>query len=101
MTGLVQRDVYGGRVCGARDDDFGARHGHSLANMVRHARQKVVPHLSYEDPFTALAWLCRVFGFTEAKRSDRGEDNLTARLLGVVSGIFLRNFLDMSRKPLG
>jgi uncharacterized glyoxalase superfamily protein PhnB len=35
--------------------------------MVRHARQQVVPHLSYEDPFAALAWLCRVFGFTEAK----------------------------------
>lgn len=53
--------------------------GHSLVSMVRPVRQKVVPHLSYEDPFAALAWLCRVFGFTEAKRFDRGEDNLTAR----------------------
>jgi hypothetical protein len=43
-------------------------------------RHKVVPHLSYEDPFAALAWLCRVFGFTEVKLFDRGEDNLTARL---------------------
>jgi len=49
-------------------------------------RQKVVPHLSYEDPFAALAWLCRVFGFTEVKRFDRGEDNLTARLKGPDSG---------------
>jgi hypothetical protein len=43
-------------------------------------RQKVVPHLSYEDPFEAVAWLCGVFKFTEVKRFDRGEDNLTARL---------------------
>lgn len=33
---------------------------------------------SYEDP--ALGWLCRVFGFTEVKRFDRGED--TARVRG-------------------
>jgi uncharacterized glyoxalase superfamily protein PhnB len=46
----------------------------------------VVPHLSYEDPFAALAWLCRVFGFTEARRFDRGEDNLTARLRGPNGG---------------
>jgi uncharacterized glyoxalase superfamily protein PhnB len=57
--------------------------------MVRHARQKVVPHLSYEDPFAALAWLCRVFGFTEAKRFDRGEDNLTARLRGPGGGVVM------------
>jgi uncharacterized glyoxalase superfamily protein PhnB len=54
--------------------------------MVRRARQQVVPHLSYEDPFAALAWLCRVFGFTEAKRFDRGVDNLTARLRGPDGG---------------
>lgn len=57
--------------------------------MVRRARQKVVPHLSYEDPFTALAWLCRVFGFAEAKRFDRGEDNLTARLRGPGGGVVM------------
>jgi uncharacterized glyoxalase superfamily protein PhnB len=49
-------------------------------------RQKVVPHLSYEDPFAALAWLCRVFGFTEVRRFDRGEENLTARLRGPDGG---------------
>src|ERR1700691_5147533 len=40
--------------------------------MDRRARQRVVPHLGYEDPFAALAWLCRVFEFTEVKRFDRG-----------------------------
>jgi uncharacterized glyoxalase superfamily protein PhnB len=63
--------------------------GHSLVSMVRPVRQKVVPHLSYEDPFAALAWLCRVFGFTEAKRFDRGEDNLTARLRGPNGGVVM------------
>jgi uncharacterized glyoxalase superfamily protein PhnB len=52
----------------------------------RRRRQKVEPHLHYEHPFAALAWLCRVFGFTEVKRFDRGEDNLTARLKGPDSG---------------
>jgi uncharacterized glyoxalase superfamily protein PhnB len=41
---------------------------------------RVTPHLHYEDPFAALAWLCRVFGFAVRARFDRGEDNLTARL---------------------
>jgi len=50
--------------------------------MARRVRQKVVPHLHYDDPFAALDWLCRVFGFTEVKRFDRGEDNVTARLRG-------------------
>jgi uncharacterized glyoxalase superfamily protein PhnB len=54
--------------------------------MVRRARQKVIPHLSYEDPFAALDWLCLVFGFTEAKRFDRGEENFTARLRGPNGG---------------
>lgn len=54
--------------------------------MVRSARQKVVPHLGYEDPFAALAWLCRVFGFTEVKRFDLGDDKLTARLKGPDGG---------------
>jgi uncharacterized glyoxalase superfamily protein PhnB len=54
--------------------------------MVRRIRQKVVPHLSYEDPFAALTWLCAAFGFTEVKRFDRGEDNLTARLRGPDGG---------------
>ena len=54
--------------------------------MARRARQKVVPHLSYEDPFAALDWLCRVFGFAEVKRFDRGDDNLTARLRGPDGG---------------
>ena len=57
--------------------------------MVRRVRQKVVPHLSYEDPFAALTWLCRVFGFTEVKRFDRGEDNLTARLRGPDGGVVM------------
>lgn len=49
----------------------------------------MIPHLSYEDPFAALAWLCRVFGFTEEKRFDRGEDNLTARLEGPDGGVVM------------
>ena len=52
-------------------------------------RQKVVPHLHYQDPFAALAWLCRVFGLAEAKRFDRGEDNLTARLKGPDGGVVM------------
>jgi uncharacterized glyoxalase superfamily protein PhnB len=50
------------------------------------SRQRVVPHLHYDDPFAALVWLCRVFGFTEAQRFDRGENNLTARLSGPDGG---------------
>jgi uncharacterized glyoxalase superfamily protein PhnB len=57
--------------------------------MVRPVRQKVVPHLSYEDPSAALAWLCGVFGFTEARRFDRGEDNLTVRLTGPDGGVVM------------
>lgn len=49
----------------------------------------MVPHLGYEDPFAALAWLCRVFGFTEVKRFNRGEDNLTARLKGPDGGVVM------------
>ena len=52
-------------------------------------RQRVVPHLSYHDPSAALAWLCRVFGFTEAKRFDRADDNLTARLTGPDGGVVM------------
>ncbi len=63
--------------------------GHSLVSMVRRVRQKIVPHLSYEDPFAALLWLCRVFGLTEAKRFDRGGDNLTARLRGPNGGVVM------------
>jgi uncharacterized glyoxalase superfamily protein PhnB len=55
-------------------------------DRARRRRQRVVPHLSYEDPFAALAWLCRAFGFTEAKRFERGQDNLTARLRGPDGG---------------
>ena len=54
--------------------------------VARRAKQRVVPHLSYDDPFGALGWLCRVFGFSEAKRFDRGEQNLTARLRGPDGG---------------
>ena len=57
--------------------------------MARRIRQKVVPHLSYEDPFAALDWLCRVFGFAEAKRFDRGPDNLTARLRAPDGGVVM------------
>jgi uncharacterized glyoxalase superfamily protein PhnB len=53
------------------------------------ARQKVVPHLGYDDPFKALTWLCRVFGFSEVKRFVRGEDNLTARLRGPDGGVVM------------
>jgi uncharacterized glyoxalase superfamily protein PhnB len=57
--------------------------------MAERPRQKVVPHLSYEDPFAALDWLCRVFGFTEVKRFDRGDDNLTSRLRGPDGGVVM------------
>lgn len=57
--------------------------------MVGRARQKVIPHLSYEEPFAALAWLCQAFGFTEAKRFDRGEGNLTARLRAPDGGVVM------------
>jgi uncharacterized glyoxalase superfamily protein PhnB len=33
-----------------------------------YARQPVLPQLRYEDPAEAIAWLCRVFGFTEQVR---------------------------------
>lgn len=55
-------------------------------------RQKVVPHLSCQDPFAALgalAGLCRVFGFTEVRRFDRGENNLTVRLRGSDGGVVM------------
>jgi uncharacterized glyoxalase superfamily protein PhnB len=55
----------------------------------RLARQRVVPHLGYEDPFAALAWLCRVFGFREVRRFDRGEGNLTARLRAPDGGVVM------------
>ena len=38
-------------------------------------RQRVVSHLHYEDPFAALAWLCRVFEVTEVKPFDRGRQH--------------------------
>lgn len=65
------------------------RRSSSLVAMARWARQKVVPHLSYTDPFAALDWLGRVFGFTEAKRFDRGENNLTARPRGPDGGVVM------------
>jgi uncharacterized glyoxalase superfamily protein PhnB len=58
-------------------------------SILRSRRQRVVPHLSYEDPFTALEWLCRVFGFAEVKRFDRGADNMTARLRGPDGGVVM------------
>jgi PhnB protein len=60
-----------------------------VVNMVRREQQRVVPHLSYEDPFAALEWLCQVFGFTEARRFDRGDHNLTARLKGPDGGVVM------------
>lgn len=47
---------------------------------------RVTPHLHYEDPFAALAWLCQVFGFEVRARFGRGEDNVTARLEGPGGG---------------
>src|SRR6266705_524307 len=55
---------------------------------------RVTPHLSYEDPFAALSWLCRVFGFVERTRFDRGEDNLTARLEGPDGGVVMISGVD-------
>jgi hypothetical protein len=39
------------------------------------AGQKAVPHLHYEDPFAAVAWLCRAFELTEVKHFVRGGAN--------------------------
>jgi uncharacterized glyoxalase superfamily protein PhnB len=57
-----------------------------------HAR--VVPHLRYGDPAAAVAWLCRVFGFAEGVRFDRGEGNFTARLDGPNGGVVMVSGLD-------
>ena len=56
--------------------------------------QRVVPHLHYEDPVAALTWLCRVLGFTEVVRFDRGPDNLTAQLAGPDGGVVMVSGLD-------
>ena len=81
------------RLSGPAPDGAVARRpgigGRIVVNMVRRVRQKVVPHLSYEDPFAALEWLCRVFGFTEARRFDRGDKNLTARLKAPDGGVVM------------
>jgi uncharacterized glyoxalase superfamily protein PhnB len=50
---------------------------------------RVVPHLHYRDPFAALAWLCRAFGFKEQTRFDRGTENVTARLEGPNGGTIM------------
>jgi uncharacterized glyoxalase superfamily protein PhnB len=60
-----------------------------LVSMAPQAVQRVVVHLSYVDPFAALEWLCRVFGFTEVQRFDRGVDNLTVRLRGPDGGMVM------------
>lgn len=49
----------------------------------------MVPHLSYEDPLSALEWLGRVFGFTEVKRFGGADDNLTARMKGPDGGVVM------------
>ncbi len=46
----------------------------------------VCPHLRYRDPAAAVAWLGRLFGFTERMRFDRGDRDLTARLQGPDGG---------------
>lgn len=43
-------------------------------------------HLRYSDAAAAVAWLGRVFGFTEQMRFDRGDGNFTARLQGPDGG---------------
>ena len=48
-----------------------------------------MPHLGYEDPHAALAWLCRVFAFTEVRRFNYGDGNLTARLRGPDGGVVM------------
>lgn len=40
---------------------------------------RVCPHLHYEDPAAAVAWLGRVFGFTERVRFDRGEERVRSQ----------------------
>ena len=51
--------------------------------------QKIVPHLRYQDPFAALDWLRRVFGFSEEQRFARGRENLTARLAAPGGGVVM------------
>jgi uncharacterized glyoxalase superfamily protein PhnB len=67
----------------AQEDD---PDGRASPRIARRPRQRVLPHLRYEAPFAALAWLCQTFGFTEAQRFERGEDNLTARIEGPDGG---------------
>lgn len=52
-------------------------------------RAAIIPHLGYRDPGAAVAWLCRVFGFRERLRMDRGGGNLTARLEGPDGGVVM------------
>lgn len=53
-----------------------------------------MPHLHYDDPFAALEWLCRVFGFTEQARFERGARNVTARLGAPDGGTVMVSGLD-------
>ncbi len=58
------------------------------------AHPNVCPHLHYEDPGAAVAWLCEVFGFVERVRLGRGGGNLTARLEGPDGGVVMVSGLD-------
>lgn len=49
----------------------------------------VTPHLHYEDPSAALAWLHRVFGFAVRTRFGGGADNVIARLDGPDGGVVM------------
>lgn len=75
--------------CSKRDPAVGSPGVRRLVSMAPQAVQRVIIHLSYVDPFAALEWLCRVFGFTEVQRFDRGIDNLTVRLRGPDGGMVM------------
>ena len=56
-------------------------------------RGLVRPHLRYQNPVAAITWLCRVFGFREEIRLDRGGDNVTSELVGPDGGVVMASGL--------
>ena len=48
-------------------------------NDSRASVQLVLPQLRYQQPIEAIAWLCRVFGFTEDARMWDRMANCTSR----------------------
>jgi PhnB protein len=61
-----------------------------MSDDVVHGWATVYPHLRYEDPVEAIAWLCRVFGFRERVRMARPDGSIiTAKLEGPDGGLIM------------